>query len=179
MKPFNEQQIVRRFREGDAEAFGELFDRYHQGIYRYILLRIGSAEEAEDLASISFERLLETLAEKPIWRVKPFLYQIARNLIVDYFRTRAKATLPLEYAESAATSTGGSDPHEQQALMQALAELPEDLREVLILKHTEELSAGEIGEVIGKSAGAVRVLLFRAHRKLKDVIVHEQSVPTT
>lgn len=170
MKPFIEQQIVRRFREGDAEAFGELFDLYHQGIYRYILLRIGSKEEAEDLASLAFERLLEALAEKPIWRIKPFLYQIARNLIVDHFRNRAKATLPLEYAESAASAIANSDPHEQRALLLALSKLPDEMREVTILKHVEGMSAGEIGEVIGKNAGAVRVLLFRSHRKLKAIL---------
>lgn len=170
MKPFTEQQIVRRFREGDPEAFGELFDLFHQGIYRYILLRIGSKEDAEDLASQTFERLLNAMAEKPIWKVKSFLYQIARNLIIDHFRRQTKTTLPLEYAETAAVPFGAKDPFEQRTLMQALAKLPDDMREALILKHIEELTAGEIAEVMEKSAGTVRVLLFRSHRKLKEVL---------
>lgn len=178
MKAFFDQQVVQQFREGNAEAFGELFDRYHEGIYRYILLRIGSRDDAEDLASMAFERLLGALAEKPIWRVKPFLYQIARNLIIDHFRVQAKATLPLEYAESAAIPLGAQDPHEQRVLLQALSNLPDEMREALLLKHVEGMSASEIGEVIGKNAGSVRVLLFRAHRKLKEVL-HESVVRTT
>lgn len=167
MKMWQEQQIIRRFRSGDAEAFGELFDLYNESIFRYVMLRSGSREDAEDITSSAFERLLEASIEKPIRNIRPFLFKIARNLLIDYYRLQKRQSLPLEYAESVTAAQAPVDPHEQKALVKALANLPEDYQEALILHYIEDLNAGEIAQIMEKSSGATRVLLHRAKKALK------------
>ncbi|TAK33204.1 MAG: sigma-70 family RNA polymerase sigma factor [Chloroflexota bacterium] len=154
-----------------AEAFGELYDRYFDRIYRYAYRKTNSREEAEDITSLTFQRALEGLGRYE-WRSLPFgawLYRIASNAIIDRHR-RWAPTVPVDDLDE-----GGDLPltkvqpdeliervEAHQELVAALRQLSTDQREVLILRFSENLRFKEIGVIMGRSEGAVKKLLYRA-----------------
>lgn len=160
-----------------ADAFGELYDRYFDRIYRYAYRKTNSREEAEDVTSLTFQRALEGLG-KFEWRSLPFgawLYRIASNAIIDRHR-RAMPTVPVDdLAEGWDPLPTRVQPDElierveaHQELVWALARLSADQREVLILRFSENLRFKEIGITMGRSEGAVKKLLYRALLALRS-----------
>lgn len=161
-------------RAGRTEAFIKIYDRYSKEIYRYISFKVGTAQQAEDITSDVFVRALEYAAdeERPmVQKARPFLYQVARAAIADHYRDR-QPTGPLEAAEGieghsrdlAVTDVDNAE------LQRALLVLPDDQREAVLLKHMEDLSAREVGAIMGRSAGAVRVLVHRGLERLREVM---------
>jgi RNA polymerase sigma-70 factor (ECF subfamily) len=157
-------------------VFIRVYDRYIKEIYRYVAFKVGSTEAAEDLASDVFLRALEYVADSQrplVKQLRPFLYQLARAVVADHYRDR-KPTQQLELLEDAPGPRPGlstSDLAEDQAsLNKALAHLPDDQREAVLLRHIEGLSAGEVGKIMDRSAGAVRVLVHRGLERLREVM---------
>ena len=154
-----------------AGAFGELYDRYFDRIYRYAYRKTNSREEAEDITSLTFQRALEGVGRFQ-WRSLPFgawLYRIASNAVIDRHR-RSMPTVPVEDlgegAELPGTRTQLDELVERveahQELVWALRRLSPDQREVLILRFSENLRFKEISIIMGRSEGAVKKLLYRA-----------------
>ena len=156
----------------DPDAFAVLYRRYLHPIHRYCALRLGSRELAEDAVSQVF---LEALTDLPTFRGGTFagwLFRIAHNTIANAHRSRARRrTEPLpEDFERAAPN---ADPAGQVALADELreirrvvAQMPDDRRQVILLRFVDDLTAAEIAAVLDRSPGAVRVLL---HRSLRDL----------
>jgi RNA polymerase sigma-70 factor, ECF subfamily len=164
-----EAELVRRSQTGDQDAFACLYDAYIDRIYRYIYFRVADDNLAEDITSQVFLKSwekLDTYQPGP----SPFiawLYRIARNTVIDYYRTR-KVVISLEDARPAEISH--EDGVEEQLDLQfksqelrgALQELTEEQQQVLILKFISGLSTPEIAQQLGKQQGAVRALQMRA-----------------
>jgi RNA polymerase sigma-70 factor, ECF subfamily len=172
--------LVDLAREGDADAFGLLYDHYQASIYRFVYYRVGSVPLAEDLTSETFFRALRGMASFR-WQGKDFgawLTTIARNLTTDHFkagRTRLEfATEDLSSHEgSLDDSTGPEDPETtvvtaltNEILLAALTELPHDQQECLVMRFLQGLSIAETATVLGRSEGAVKQLQLRAVRNL-------------
>jgi RNA polymerase sigma-70 factor (ECF subfamily) len=145
-------------------AFAPLYERYFPRIYAYCLRRVGSTEEAEDLTSLIFTRALTGIRSYRGGSVVAWLFRIAHNAVANHLRDR-RPQLPLD---TAAHPLSGEDlseglvrAEEQLHLARLLAALPTEQREIVLLRLVGELTAKEIGAVIGKREGAVRVALHR------------------
>lgn len=164
--------LVAAARSGDAAAFGELYERHRDAVYRFCLARTGSAHEAEDLTSEVFVKALRAIAryqERGVPFVS-YLYRIARNAAIDRSRSR-RPTLPVE---DAASLDSGQDVEreaiqgtDRATLLAALARLKPDHREVLVLRFVEGLSGPEAALMLGRTEGAVRILQHRAMQRLR------------
>lgn len=164
--------------EGDVEAVGRLYDALVEPIYRYVALRLRRREDAEDVTQIVFERLVAAL---PRYRHqgRPFTawaFRIARNAVIDHLRRRR----PTEPLGTIAEPTDGMmlealslRDEEVRELRAAIRCLTADQQEALALRYGAGLSADEAARVMGRQAGTVRGLTFRAiealRRNLRDV----------
>jgi len=174
-----ERELIKRAKECDSSAFARLYECYYQDIYSYVYFRLPDASQAEDLTSEVFIRVLESI-DSFTFRGLPFsswLFRIARNMMVDYFRSHQEPVdLPLEEGVLPAES-GPGDVLEteltQQQLARALSSLTEDQQEVIILRFVDGLSPTDVAQVLGKSEGAIKSLQHRAlgslNRFLEDV----------
>jgi RNA polymerase sigma-70 factor (ECF subfamily) len=177
------ERLVERAAGGDATAFGELYDIHVDRIYRHIYYRVGSTGDAEDLTQQVFIN-----AWKAIGRFKkkssPFaawLMTISRNLLTDYYRARkTNISLNEDYdktSEEPGPAQIAEVESERRELLQTIGRLPEEQREVVILRFIEDYSFGEIAAGLRKSEGAVRVILHRALKKLRDIMEEGKKEP--
>ena len=169
----------------DPEAFAKLYDRYVQSIYRFVLLKLPSKEDAEDLTSETFLKCFRYIQEgNDVKEIRSLLYKIARNGIADWYRARAanpSRSLAVTFLTDE-TSTEISDTGRGKAVVEARAELAvtmgklerlkDDYRDVLTLRLVDDLPFTVIAEVMGKEVGTVRVLYHRAKKAL-DALDHE------
>lgn len=171
-----ESKVIGSAVKGDASAFGQLYDYYQPQIYRFVILKTGRREEAEDITHQVFLHAWEHIKDYQDFGF-PFsswLYQIARNQIVDYYRTR-KINLSLENAEGAAVAKENPETEVNQKLeletvRAAIGKLKPEYQDVIILRFVEELAVKETAAAIGKSEGAVKLLQHRALKQLKKII---------
>ncbi len=167
------ERLVDEARSSDAWAFGQLFDHFHLPIYRYIISRVHSPTDAEDLTQLVFVKALEALPRYES-RGIPFggwLFRLARNAVVDFTRTRH------EHADLDAVAYRGThEPSPEDVAMLreeldrvevALATLTDDQREAIALRFFAGLSAREAAEVMGRQEGTIRGLQFRAIAALR------------
>ncbi len=170
--------LVELARGGDSEAFGQLYDHYNASVYRFLYYRVGSVQLAEDLTAETFFRALRSMSSFR-WQGKDFgawLMTIARNLTTDHFkagRTRLESTT--EDMSTLDTTTDGPEGAvltslTNEALLSALAELPTEQRECLVMRFLQGLSIAETAEVLGRSSGAVKQLQLRGVRNLAKVL---------
>ena len=171
-----EKETLARASQGDQEAFGILYERYVERIFNYVYYRTGNVHDAEDLTARVFYRALHHIPNYTD-RGVPFsawLYRIAHNLIANWHRDRSRhQEIPLS---DAPTLHYKGDPpevalvqsEEREALLKIIRHLPSERQQLLILKFVEHLSNAEIGEIMGRSEGAVKSLYHRTLLALRD-----------
>lgn len=174
---------ISRARDYDPIAYGEIYERYFNGVYKFIYYRIGDQNLAEDMTMTVFVKALEAI-DTFTFRGVPFsawLYRIAHNLIVDNYRRQPKQPmLSLEEklittGEDSATVLDSEFTH--QALKQALSVLTDDQQRVLLLKFVDGLNNQEVGRVLGKTEGAVKSLQHRAIAAMGRTLGEQGEVP--
>lgn len=160
----------------DRAAFGELYLRYRDPVFRYVRRLCGSEDEAADLTALTFERALAKLRS---YRgdgagFAPWLFRIARNQAWDA-RRRKRPWLPLQLLAVRRHPHEATTPEEAALRRESIGEvssyldeLPEIQRECLLLRYGAGLTARQIGVVIGKSDEATQKLISRALAKLKE-----------
>jgi RNA polymerase sigma-70 factor (ECF subfamily) len=175
-----ETLLLERARQYDAQALAEIYDQYAGPIYGYLYRYLGDAPQAEDLTSEVFLRLLQALNTKraPRDHLLGWLYRVAHNLAMDWFRQQAKRTsAPLEEDLVAA---GEPLPAEVEAridrerLRRAMRELAPDQQQVIQLRFGEGHKLAEVAGMLGKSEGAVKSLQHRAVKRLKQLLDQEK-----
>lgn len=170
-------ELVERAQQGDGGAFGDLYERFHPEIYRYLLRHLdGRRETAEDLTEEVFLKVFERLARYQ-FRGLPFsawLYRIARNHLIDHLRARPKQAvgsielgpeIPVRRAEAALNRS-----LDRQELTYALGRLTSDQRQVVMLRFLDGLSTQETALAIGKSEDAVKKLQARGLVQLRRIL---------
>jgi RNA polymerase sigma-70 factor, ECF subfamily len=175
------ERLVQEARDGDAWAFGLLFDHYHLPVYRYIASRVHRPSDAEDLTQLVFVKALEALPRYQS-RGIPFggwLFRLARNTVIDHVRTRHDH-IDLDTASGQAGSDAGPDEVtvarlEMDEVAVALAALTDEQREAIALRFFAGLSAREAAEVMGKQEGTIRGLQFRAIAALRRQLRIDES----
>lgn len=160
------------------EQFSKIYDQYVTKIYRFIYLKVSSQEAAEDLSSEVFVRTWETYRSKStkIENIQAYLYQIARNVVVDHYRARKIRTVSVE---ETAEIVDPADSLQGQAVLsmemdriqKALATMQGDYQDLIIWRYLDELSVPEIAQITGKTEDNVRVGIHRAIQSLKEKIV--------
>jgi RNA polymerase sigma-70 factor, ECF subfamily len=168
--------LIQKAQQGLTEAFGDLYERYASTIFRFVCLRLGSPEDAEDLTEDIFIRAYNNLP-KYDERGIPFaayLFQIARNALIDYYRKNRNSLTSIDDIEMT-----GMDPQPEdvvsrkldfQDLQRMMENLPEDYRNVLTLRFLNGMSPEETALMMNRSEGAIRVLQFRALAALKRLL---------
>lgn len=161
----------------DPEAFAELYRFYAPSIYKFLFFKLRRKEDAEDLTSRVFLKAWEYVLEEkflktPIQNFKAFVFQIARNLVIDFYRDeKRQEVLFFDGKEDSLASEDFLEKkffdEEKRKLLEALDSLKSEYREILFLRHLENLSFKEIAQILGKSALALRVLHHRALKALK------------
>lgn len=176
-----EQDLVRRARHGDSDAFGELYESTVNRVYRYVYYRVMDDQTAEDLTSAVFLKAWEHL---PAYKesTSPFiawLYTIAHNTVIDHYRTHRQDT---HLDEISALPDRDPLPHEQcevradvQSLRRALHRLTDEQREVVTMKMIEGQSTDEIAARLRKTPGATRALQMRALQALSKILQTEDG----
>jgi RNA polymerase sigma-70 factor (ECF subfamily) len=172
-----EAQLIEKAKTGDPHAFARLYDAYVDEIYRFIFYRVDDRQTAEDLTSQLFLKAWDGRGRYQ-FRGSPFkawLIQIARNLVIDYYRTR-KQTAPLEPTTLIKPDPASNVAKEVERKLEGewlrarLLELTEDQREVLTLKFIHGYSTKEIASMMKKRQGAIRALQMRGLQALAAVI---------
>jgi RNA polymerase sigma-70 factor (ECF subfamily) len=170
------QRLVADAQAGDPWAFGGIFDHYHEPVYRYIVSRVHSPTDAEDLTQLVFVKALEALPRYES-RGVPFggwLFRLARNAVIDFVRTRREHTgLDVVMERSTADAPPDEQAIERQAMeavSAALARLTDEQREAIELRFFAGLSAREAALAMGKQEGTVRGLQFRAIAALRRML---------
>lgn len=164
--------IARAATSGDTDAVGRLYDELVGPIYRYVAIRLRSRQDAEDVTALVFERIVGAL---PRYRHngRPFAawaFRIARNAVIDHQR-KHRPTEPLgsiaELAEGSGLEAISVHEEELRELRAAIRKLTADQREAIVLRYAAGLSADEAAAVMGRQAGTIRGLTFRAIEALR------------
>ena len=165
--------LVEAAKAGDATAFGELYERYRDAIYRFCLARTGTAHDAEDLTADVFVKALQSI-DRYQDRGLPFaafLYRIARNAAIDRSRTLKQTIsvdgLLVEPASKQNVEAEATFQVERSILLGALARLKPEHRDVIVMRFIEGYAALEVAQLLGKTEGAIRTLQHRALERLR------------
>jgi RNA polymerase sigma-70 factor (ECF subfamily) len=171
--------LVHRAQAGDADAFGELYDRYVDLVYRYIYYRVATPALAEDLTSETFLRALRRITSFT-WQgrdVGAWFVTIARNLIADHYKSgryRLELTADDVTAVSGAASRMVEEGPEGEVLesmqnavlLEAVKQLNPEQQECIVLRFLQGMSVAETALAMGKNDGAIKALQYRAIRSL-------------
>jgi len=172
----DEHILLERAKQCDQAAWAELYDRYASRIYAYIYRRVGDARLAEDLTGDVFVRVLQAIQAERFWHTsfQSWLYRIAHNLVVDFYRRRpAVQDWQLDEGLMAAHDDLDSALTERlshRRLRAAISRLTPEQQQVLTLRFGEGLPAREVAEILDKSVGAVEALQHRALAALRRVL---------
>ena len=176
----DERRLVEQAKSGDADAFGQLYDACIDRVYRFIFFRVSDVPTAEDLTSQVFLKAWQNLGRyRPNGPILAWLYAIARNTVIDHYRTY-KQTVSLDEAAPIAAQDDKLDEvvefqFEMSSLQESMQYLTEEQQEVLILKFISGYETSQIARKMGKSEGAIRALQMRALQALAKVMVKEEK----
>ncbi len=171
--------LIQKAISGDPDAFGKLYDMYVDRVYRHLYYRVGTVADAEDLTQQVFLKAWQAISryKKTASPFIAWLMTISHNLVVDFYR--AKKTKVYLDAEVTADDLALSPEQvaearfDQQQLRRAILQLRSDQQQVVMLRFIEGFEFKEIASLLGKSEGAIRVILHRALVGLKHILEKE------
>ncbi len=170
-----------RMKKGDRRAAGALYDELAPKVHGFVFARTGKREVAEDISQDIFLKLIEKIEtfdeQKGTFVV--WFWQIARNMLVDYFRRKKEVQFSsfesedLDHLASYVAYGGVDAKFAHEKLQKFLKTLDEEERHIFELRYTAELSYKEISELLGKSEGALRVATMRVKTKIQKAFIYE------
>ncbi|OGK62356.1 hypothetical protein A2446_02345 [Candidatus Roizmanbacteria bacterium RIFOXYC2_FULL_38_9] len=172
------ENLVKLGQKGDIDSYGKLFELLSDEIFRYCMIQLHSVPDSEDIVSETFKKAWSYIYKYKKDNFRAFLYAIARNLIYDYFDDKKKTNITnIDTFEKFDKHDGKSEildkvtkDDECQKLHEAIAQLPQDYKEIVILRFIEDLPVQEVAVIIDKSPESVRVTQHRAIAKLKQIL---------
>jgi len=177
----SDKEILFRLKESDRNAFMAAYDKYIEDIYRFVYFKVSNHDEAEDLTSQVFLKVwnyIQTNSMGEYKTLKSFLYKVARNLVIDYYRKNANKNefslsdeaAPIDIKDEKQDPIGELElKYDIESLEKNLDKLKTEYREVIIMRYINELDIAEIALILEKSKGNVRVLIFRALKALREI----------
>ncbi len=171
----NDERLAEETRNGNPDAFGKLYEKYFDRIYRYLYYRTLHRETAEDLTAHSFMKALDKLStfNHRKGAFGPWLYRIAGNLLIDHFRKSGKMETTSAVWDLPSEEDFIIDVHNKmywEKLKPVLDTLETDKREIVIMRIWDNLSFPEIAEITEKSVGACKMSFTRTLKILKDTV---------
>jgi RNA polymerase sigma-70 factor (ECF subfamily) len=173
------EELARRVSQGDIEAFHTLYETHLDTVYRYVYYKVGNGQLAEDLTQHIFLKAWEAI-HRYQWRELPFqhwLLRLARNAVIDHYRstkpTNASLLEPISDGVDPEATLAQSET--VQTLQQAVRQLPDEQREVIVLRFIEQMPHAEVARHLGKSAATVRVIQHRALLALRRLLEQEEQ----
>jgi RNA polymerase sigma-70 factor (ECF subfamily) len=175
------RKLIQQAKRGDGQAIATIYQNYVDRIFRYIVYRVGSEADAEDLTAEVFLNMVEGLASYE-YSGAPFeawLYRIASRRVADFYRKRGR----LQEAELSENIVGSTPQPEEQVLQQqevselyaALSQLNEEEQQILILRFVERKSHQAVAEILEKQVSAVKTAQYRALRRLSRLLGSEKK----
>ena len=170
-------ELVRKAQEGETFIVSEIYDHFHLSIFRYLYYRVGDQQTAEDLTSEVFLRMIEKISyyQQQRHSFRAWLFQIARNLSIDFYR-RNKARVSVALEENIPGHT--DEPLEMidreltsEQLSKALAKLPDNQRDVIVLRFVVGMPIGEVAETLHKTEDSIKGLQRRALLALREILI--------
>jgi RNA polymerase sigma-70 factor, ECF subfamily len=174
-----ENKIISSAVEGEASAFGLLYDHYHPKIYRFVLIKVSRREEAEDLTHEVFLSAWQKIGGYVDmgFPFSSWLYRIARNEVIDHYRGNKgnvslenfePETLPVEFQEDESANIDLK--MELNRVRKAILQLKPDYQDVIVMRFIEDMPIKEVAAVLEKSEGAVKLMQNRAVKELKKLL---------
>lgn len=163
-------EMLAKDKKTAEKAFAELYSRYSQRIYAYCRKILGDKEEAKDIFQETFVKFFQSAKEeRTMTNVPAFLLRIARNLCVNTKR-KEKSSISFEEYMVKAKDTGNEKEEMLELIRCAQELLPDEYKEAFVLREYEGLSYSEIGEITGTSMSTVKVRIYRAKQKLRELL---------
>lgn len=175
----SERKLIHEAQKGDKQAFETLYELHYTAVYKYIYYRVGQRPLAEDLTGDVFERMVTRIdtfqpGNKPI---RAWLYTIAGNLIKNKMKRQSKLTwLPLDEQQSSdepGVGTAVAERLKREQLRDALQQLTEEQRRVIILRFMQDEPIKDVASLIGKTETSVKALQRRGINALRRALDQE------
>ncbi len=177
VEPLSDHDLMIAVRAGEIRRLGELFERYNRPLYGFFLRMTNQPSVGEDLVQIVFYRILKYRhTYRDEGKFTAWIYHLARKVAADHFRKHASTPIPTDPAELPEQDSGTVHPSDQAVntedvtlLRAAIARLPIEHREVIVLSRIQRLEHKEIARLLDCSIGAVKVRSHRALKELREV----------
>lgn len=172
------RELVSKTKQGDQDAFAQLYDQFADRIFKFIKLKVGHQQQAEDILQDTFVKAWKGAGGLKLegLNFSAWLYRVAHNAVNDYFRKLYRRPETLELNENLDFPSGASlteelDSHQDaQNIKQSLRALPKQYAQVLELRFIQDFTVAETAGILGKSNLSTRLLQHRALKKLKQAI---------
>ncbi len=183
-----EEKLIKKAKKGDVLAFEKIYKKYGPIVFRFLYWKTSDIETTKDLVQEVFLKAFKKIKKFKIKKGIPiscWILRIARNTVIDFYRT-SKTTYSLESIEEPVLKLTSNEPSpfqvtqrnfESQVIREALKKLPEIQSEVIVLRFIEGLSSKEVGKILKKSDGAIRIIQYRALKKLKEILKEDFKFP--
>ena len=176
-----EDKLIEDAVQGEASAFGALYDHYQPKIYRFVVIKVSRREEAEDLTHQVF---LDAWTHMPGYQRMGFpfsswLYRIARNKVIDHYRTKKDhlAIDDVDPEQFAAAAPGDAEldaAFTLERVRSAIAKLKPEYQDIIMMRFVEDLSLKETAHAMEKSEGAIKLMQHRAIKQLKQLLTENK-----
>ncbi len=159
-------------------AFLSAYDEYAAGILRHIYLRVNSKEVSEDLTQETFFKAWDNIMKNgtEVRNYKTFLFRIANNLIIDYYRRKAKPVVPIDSINPDESSVAAKQSEEAEnninksLIEEFLLELSDEHRQIIIFRYVNDFSVKEISDMTGRSKNSINVIIHRGIKFIRNKI---------
>ncbi len=187
-----ELAVVRRVQRGDTDAFEMLVAAYEKNVFNVALQMTGNREDAQDMTQEAFIKAYSSLSTfRGDSKFSSWLYRIVSNVCLDFKRRQSRrpsSSLTVEDDEGENIQLDIADESQspeallerkmtREAVRAGLQQLPDEQRQILLLREIQGLSYEEIGEVMGLEAGTVKSRIFRARKKLCAFLLKDGNIP--
>jgi RNA polymerase sigma-70 factor (ECF subfamily) len=174
-----ERRAIAAAKRGEWDGIHYLYARYADDVLNYVRSIVRDHHEAEDITHNVFAKLIRAI-NRYEERAVPFaawITRVARNAALDHLRARRQ--IPVEEVRTTDPGDKGVELERRQCLQEALADLPEEQRQVLLLRHVVGLSPPEIAERLGRTESSVHGLHHRGRARLKAALIELESAPAS
>ena len=181
--------LISGAQRGDPKAYDQIYSLYSDKLFRYLYLRLGAREPAEDLMAEVFVRLIRMLpryrinSARPVAAFSAWLYRIAANLLTDHYR-RQRFRSHADLTDQAHLVADGPSPHQRAETDEAMtdvwaavSQLGAEQQAVVLFRFAEQCSLTEAADLMGKSTGAVKALQHRALANLRRLLAPKNDIP--
>lgn len=170
----HEKILLQACQRGNSDAFGKIYDLYIDRIYRFIYYKTHHKETAEDLTSQTFFKALEHIQDfDPERNFSAWLYRIARNVVIDYYRKKRPSMViddEWDIKDDHDFQEELDRTHSLRELKSYIERLPSIQRDIIVLRVWEDMSYKQISEIVGKSESNCKVIFSRAVNSLKKTV---------